>query len=406
VTSRSGANHRLTVVFATDSFKGSLTSIEVSSALADGWRRARPSDELLLAPLADGGEGTLVAIHAAGGWEWQEVDAPDPLGRAVQARWLRSVDGGQAFVELAEASGLSRLAAGERDARATSTLGTGKVLRTVLDAGVRHVVLGIGGSATTDGGAGILVALGARMRDEGGRDLLPGGGPLAGLSRIELAGLDPRLADVELLIASDVTNPLLGPSGAAATYGPQKGATPKDVAELDGALGKYADALEAATGRHERATPGAGAAGGTAFGLLCNADRFGSLDLRPGVELVMDETDLSGKLARADLVVTGEGRIDAQTAFGKTALGVARRAAAAGVTCLAVGGGVEPEGIESLAGLDVVVIPVSEGPQTVEAAMAAGTGPLERAGERIARLISLGRAFGDPARSRPTLAPG
>jgi glycerate kinase len=204
VTGELTAGRPLTVVFATDSFKGSLTSVEVSQALADGWRRARPSDELLLAPLADGGEGTLVAIHAAGGWEWQESNAPDPLGRPVRARWLRSVDGRRAVVELAEASGLSRLTAGERDAEAASTLGTGKVLRDVLGAGVRHILLGIGGSATTDGGAGILVGLGARMRDERGRDLRPGGGPLARLARIETGGLDPRLADVDLLIASDV----------------------------------------------------------------------------------------------------------------------------------------------------------------------------------------------------------
>jgi glycerate kinase len=393
VTGEPAADRPLTVVFATDSFKGSLTSVEVSAALAAGWRRARPTDELLLAPLADGGEGTLVAIHAAGGWEWQACDAPDPLGRPVRARWLRSADGARAIVELAEASGLSRLTAGqtgERDARAASTLGTGKVLRDVLDAGVRHVVLGIGGSATTDGGAGILVALGARMYGESGRDLLPGGGAVAGLARIDLERLDPRLADVELLIASDVTNPLLGPTGAAATYGPQKGATPEEVAELDAALAHYADVLEGATGHRERETPGAGAAGGTAFGLLCLAERFGSLALRPGVDLVMDETDLAGKLVRADLVVTGEGRIDAQTAFGKTALGVARRASAAGVACIAVGGGVEPEGIEALAALGVTIVPVSEGPQTVEAAMAAGTPPLERTGERLARLISLG----------------
>jgi glycerate kinase len=228
------------------------------------------------------------------------------------------------------------------------------------------------------------------MHEDRGRNLLPGGGPLARLARIELGGLDPRLADVHLLIASDVTNPLLGPTGAAATYGPQKGASPEDVVELDAALARYADVLEGATGRRERETPGAGAAGGTAFGLLCARDRFGSLELRPGVDLVMDETDLPGKLARSDLVVTGEGRIDAQTAFGKTALGVARRASAAGVACIAIAGGVEPEGVEALSALGVVVVPVAEGPQTVEAAMAAGTAPLERAGERIARLLSLG----------------
>lgn len=383
------AGHGLTIVVAPNSFKGSLSSLEVARALADGWTRARPADRVLLAPLADGGEGTLVAIEAAGGWTRDEVPAEDPLGRLTRARWLRSDDGRRAVVELAEASGLSRLGPTERDAKAASTSGTGAILRSVLDAGIRHVVLGIGGSATTDGGAGILAALGARLLDRSGRPVPPGGGGLAALDRIELDGLDPRLAEVDLRIACDVTNPLLGPSGAAATYGPQKGASRDDVKALDAALERYADVLEAATGRRERELAGAGAAGGTAFGLLCVRDRFRSLDLVPGVELVMDETDLDGRLAGADLVITGEGRIDAQTAFGKTALGVARRAGAAGVACVAVGGGVEPAGGEALAALGVVAVPVVERPGSLEEAIAAGPAPLERAGERIARLVSM-----------------
>jgi len=367
------ADEPLTVVIAPDSFKGSLTSVEVAQALADGWRRAWPADAVLLAPLADGGEGTLVAIEAAGGWEWRETPATDPIGRPVRARWLRSTDGRRAVVELAQASGLSRLIAAERDPRGASTRGTGEVLRAAIDDGVRQVTLGIGGSATTDGGAGILRALGAVVEDDA----------------IDLSGLDPRLAEVDLRIACDVSNPLLGEHGAAATYGPQKGASPDDVADLDAALARYADILEAATGRRERDTPGAGAAGGTAFGLLCLRDRFRSLELVPGVDVVMDETDLDGKLARADLVITGEGRVDAQTAFGKTALGVARRAHARGLPSIAVGGGVTPEGIEALAPVGCVVVPVVERPQTVDEAMVAGNAPLVRCGERIARLVGL-----------------
>ena len=363
----------LRVVIAPDSFKGSLTSVEVATALADGWRVARPDDEVLLAPLADGGEGTLVAIEAAGGWQWRTTEATDPIGRRVAARWLRSADGRQAVVELAEASGLSRLTPDERDPLGASTQGTGEVLRAVLDDGARGITLGIGGSATTDGGGGILRALGASIDD----------------GRVDLARLDPRLAEVDLRIACDVTNPLLGTTGAAATYGPQKGATPEDVERLDRDLGAFADALEAATGRRERDTPGAGAAGGTGFGLLCLRERFHSLELVPGVEVVMDAADLEGKLARADLVITGEGRIDAQTAFGKTALGVAGAARAAGVPCIAVGGGVTPEGVEALAGL-AIVVPATEQPTTLEAAMASGAAPLLRLGERLAALISLG----------------
>jgi glycerate kinase len=370
----------LVVLIAPDSFKGSLTSGEVARALAVGWARARPRDEILLAPLADGGEGTHVAIEAAGGWEWRESPATDPLGRPIRARWLRSTDGRRAIVELAAASGLSRLRADELDPLGASTRGTGELLRAALDDGVREITLGIGGSATNDGGAGILEALGARLSP----------GPER-VERVDLSGLDPRVAETDLRIACDVTNPLLGARGAAATYGPQKGATPADVAELDRRLGEYADALEAECGRAERDTPGAGAAGGTGFGLLSLTDRFASLALVPGIDVVMAAADFDGKLARADLVITGEGRIDEQTAFGKTALGVARRASAAGVPCIAVGGGVTPEGIAALAPLGAVVVPVVERPQTVEEAMAAGQAPVERCGERIARLADLRR---------------
>lgn len=377
---RPAGDRRLTVLVAPDSFKGSLTSVEVARAVADGWARARPGDTILLSPLADGGEGTLVAIEASGGWIWQATDALDPIGRPVRARWLLSTDGRRAVVELAEASGLSRLATAERDPLGASTSGTGQVLRAVVDRGVREITLGIGGSATSDGGAGILRALGAGIGD-----------------RIELAGLDPRLAEVSLRIACDVSNPLLGERGAAATYGPQKGATPEDVAELDRRLAGYADGLETATGRAERETPGAGAAGGTAFGLLCLRDRFAALELVPGVELVMDETDLAGKLHAADLVITGEGRVDAQTAYGKTALGVARLAARAGIACLVIGGGVTPDGIAALAPLGAVVVPVGEAPQTVEQAMAAGAAPVERCGERLARTVGFGLALASRA---------
>ena len=368
----------LVALIAPDSFKGSLTSVEVARALGRGWAQARPDDEILLAPLADGGEGTTVAIEAAGGWEWRSSPATDPIGRPIAARWLQSSDGSRAFVELAAASGLSRLATDELDPLNTSTLGTGELIRAALDAGVRDITLGIGGSATNDGGAGILRALGATVSD-----------PDAPAPSADLAGLDPRLAETHLRIACDVSNPLLGPQGAAATYGPQKGATAGHVIELDLRLGRFADALEAATGRSERDTPGAGAAGGTGFGMLALKDRFRSLELVPGIDVVMAAADFDGKLARSDVVITGEGRVDAQTAFGKTALGVARRAAAAGVPCIVVGGGVEAGGIEALAAVGAVVVPVVERPQTVEEAMTAGPRPLERCGERIARLLGV-----------------
>jgi glycerate 2-kinase len=351
-----------TILIAPDSFKGSLTSVAVARALADGWSRARTDDEILLCPLADGGEGTLAAIEAAGGWSVERATVHDPLERSIIARWLRSSDGSRAFVEMAEASGLSRIAPGERDPIGATSIGTGELLATAIDAGARHVTLGIGGSATTDGGFGLL------------RALLDGGRKLDG---------------IDLDVACDVSNPLLGPAGAAAVYGPQKGASPADVAALDKRNEAWADVLEPREGRRERDTPGAGAAGGVGFALLAIQDRFRSFALRPGIELIMDATDFDTKLARADLVITGEGRIDAQTGFGKTALGVAKRAQVARVPCIAVGGGVEVDGIEALAAVGAVAVPVVERPQSIEEAMAAGVDPLIRCGERLARLVSL-----------------
>ncbi len=383
-----GGAPALIVVFAPDSFKGSLSSVEVARSLAEGWARIRPMDELLLAPLADGGEGTLAAIDAAGGWERRIARVLDPGFVEIDAAWLRATTGERAVVELAQASGLSLVAPEDRHPLRLTTVGTGQLLRAALDAGIRRVTLGIGGSATNDGGGGILEALGARL-------LQPDGTTTAGarpasvparfesIARIDLDGLDPRLAEVDLRIACDVTNPLLGPTGATAVYGPQKGATEVDRASLEGALERYADALEAATGRRERKTPGSGAAGGVGFGLLCLRDRFRSLELVPGVDLVAEETGLDAKLAMADIVITGEGRIDAQTAFGKTALGVARRAQAAGVRCIAVGGGVEPDGVAALAELGVEVVSVHQHPIPLAEAIAAGAAPLVACGERL-----------------------
>ena len=364
-----------TVLIAPDSFKGSLTSVEVAQALADGWRRARPDDEILLCPLADGGEGTLAAIEAAGGWQRRTSPVRDPLGRTINAHWLISDDGQRAAVEMAAASGLSRLAMDERDSIRATSIGTGDLIRAALNARVSSIFLGIGGSATTDAGAGLLTGLGA-VAD---RDA----------ATVDLTDLDPRLATVELQVACDVSNPLCGPTGAAAVYGPQKGATPAHVEELDRRLGRFADTMDRVAGRPERATPGAGAAGGVGYALLSIQDHFRAFALRSGVDLVMDATDFDARLARANIVITGEGRIDSQTAFGKTALGVARRAQAAGVPCIAVGGGVEVEGIEALAAIGAIALPVTERPQSVEEAMAAGSAPVERAGERLARLVDI-----------------
>ena len=306
----------LRVVIAPNSSKGSLTSVEVASALKRGWLESRPDDEVVLAPLADGGEGTLVAIEAAGGWEWRETEVEGPDFKFVSAKWLQSPDGLSAVIEMATASGLSLVPPTERHTAIFTTMGTGQLIEAAIDAGARRITLGIGGSATTDGAAGVLTVLGAVIRRMDGSPIVELPTPptpilLMATSTVDLSGLDRRTSEVDLRIACDVTNPLLGPKGAAAVYGPQKGADTSDVELLDDNLRIYADALEAATGRRERDTPGAGAAGGTGFGLLCLKDRFKSLELVPGVEVVMAAADLKGKLASADLVLTGEGRIDA-----------------------------------------------------------------------------------------------
>jgi len=382
-----GWRRSLTVLVAPDSFKGSLSSVEVATALANGWRRGRSTDSTRLAPLADGGEGTLEAVAATGGWLALPVSARDPLGRELSARFLRQGD--LAIVEMAEASGLSRVGAAERDPMAASTFGTGLILAAAIGLGVREVVLGLGGSATTDGGSGLLTALGARFLDGDGRELPPGGGGLDRLARADLGELSPVLAEVDLTVASDVTNPPLGELGAAATYGPQKGASFEQVARLDANLAHFADVVEETVGRSIRGVAGSGAAGGTTAGLLAIADRFASFEIRPGVEVLMELTGFEAELAAADLVLTGEGRIDAQTAHGKTALGVARRSRQAGRPCIAFGGAVTAEGIAALRDVGCIAVPVSEGPGTVEAAMAAGIGPVERAAERVARLVGL-----------------
>ena len=296
-------------------------------------------------------------------------------------------------MELAEASGLSRLPADEpRAPLAATTEGTGEILRAVLDAGVRHVVMGVGGSATTDGGAGLLRAVGVWYRG-GSPQPLPG--PVPDLAAVDLASLDVRLSELELRVACDVTNPLLGEQGAAAVYALQKGAWPDDIANLEAWLAYYADLLEAAAGVQARNRSGAGAAGGTSFGLMCLAPHLRSFELIPGVELVMQETGFDARLAVADLVITGEGQVDAQTAFGKTALGVAKRAAAAGVPCLAVGGSVTAEGAAVLAAHGCVAVPVVDRPMALRDAMAEAAPLVTSAGERLARLVAVGALVAD-----------
>ncbi len=383
------------VLVAPDSFGGALDSVAAATAIAAGWSAARSGDEVTCIPMADGGEGTLAAIASALGQsaERRSARVADPLGREVEADWLL-VDGGRgAFVELAAASGLARLAPEERTpvtAATATTRGTGELLRHALDAGVERITLGVGGSATTDGGTGILAALGARFLDRSGAELGPGGGALADLARIDLSGLDDRLASVRIVIASDVTNRLVGSSGAAATYGPQKGADAATVERLDSALSRLGQEIERSTGRLVADLPGAGAAGGTTAGFL----GFTTATVRPGFEVVAEIVGLADALERADLVLTGEGRADEQTLRGKTAFGVATLAGARGIPvvllCGAVGAGAGA--LEAVTGIGVVQ-PIADRPMTLVESMQRSAPLLEAAAARLARSVGIGLAL-------------
>ncbi len=324
------------VLVAPQEFKGSLRGREAAEAMARGLRRALPDTEIDLVPVADGGPGTLDALVEAPAGRLFEADVHDPLGRSRRARWGVLGDGGSAFIEMAEASGLTLLRPEERDPGRASTFGTGELLRAALDAGYRRIVIGVGGSATNDGGAGLAQALGARLLDDRGRELPPGGASLARLARIDAAGLDPRLRDAELIAAADVTNPLCGPDGASILYGPQKGASEAVARELDAALARYAEVVKRDLGVDVAGVPGAGAAGGLAAGLIAFCDA----QVRPGFDVVAEAVGLAERVHWADLVVTGEGRLDRQTSFGKAPAGVARLAREAGRPVVAVVGSV------------------------------------------------------------------
>ncbi|WP_406551674.1 glycerate kinase [Streptomyces sp. YS-3] len=322
------------VLVAADKFKGSLTAVQVAERVTAGLRRVVPGLAVETLPVADGGDGTVAAAVAAG-FTRREARVTGPLGTPVTAAF--AVRDGVAVVEMAEASGLQHLPEGEFAPLTATTYGSGELLLAALDAGARTIVFGVGGSATTDGGAGMLAALGALFLDAAGEPVAPGGGPLATLATADLSGLDPRFASVDLVLASDVDNPLTGPKGAPAVYGPQKGATPEDVATLDAALGHFAEVLEASLGARAAEAalaPGAGAAGGIGYGALVAL----GATFRPGIEVMLDVLGFAPALARATLVITGEGSLDEQTLHGKAPAGVASAARAAGVEVVAVCG--------------------------------------------------------------------
>ncbi|GAA2556580.1 MULTISPECIES: glycerate kinase [Streptomyces] len=368
------------VLVAADKFKGSLTAVEVADRVTAGLRRVVPGLVVEALPVADGGDGTVAAAVAAG-FERREVRVAGPLGDEVTAAY--ALRGDTAVVEMAEASGLQRLPDGVLAPLTASTYGSGELLRAALDAGARTLVFGVGGSATTDGGAGMLSALGARFLKADGEPVAPGGGGLAELASADLSGLDPRLGEVELILASDVDNPLTGPKGAPAVYGPQKGASPEDVERLDAALAHFAKVLEDAVGPRAAeyaASPGAGAAGGIGYGALLLGAGF-----RPGIEVMLDVLGFAHALERADLVITGEGSLDQQTLHGKAPAGVAAAARAADKEVVAVCGrlALPPETL-GRAGIRRAYALTDLEPDVAKCI--ADAGPiLERTAERIAR---------------------
>ncbi len=381
------ASRPVKVLVAPQGFKGSLTPLDAARAIADGIRAAWPNARVDLVPVADGGDGTVDALVLATGGRKIRAATVDPLGRPVAAEFGVLGDGQTAVVEMAQASGLARLKPEERNPLITTTYGTGLLIRAVLDAGFRRIIVGIGGSATNDGGAGMLQALGMRLLDQHGQPIPSGGQGLLALDRIDPSGLDLRLAETEIIVASDVTNPLCGPEGAAAVYGPQKGATPEMVRLLDEALAHYAEVVRRDLGRDVANVPGAGAAGGLGAGLLL----LPNVRVRPGAEVVFEAVGLDDRLEDCDLAFTGEGAVDRSTAFGKTPARLAQRAGVRGRPVVLLAGRLG-HGYEEVYRLGIgAVVPIVPGPLTEAEAMARAFDLLSAAAGRACRLIDLGR---------------
>ncbi len=377
------------IVVAPQAFKGTLSAGQAAAAMAQAVRIAFPAADVVRCPVADGGDGTLDALVEATGGAYRSVDTTGPLGEPVAARWGALGDGATAVVETAQACGLALLPPAVRDPLHATTYGVGAVIRAVLDAGYRRVILGIGGSATNDGGAGLAASLGVRLSRDDGAPIPPGGAGLLDLAAVDASGLDPRLRHTELVVATDVTNVLCGPAGAAATFGPQKGATPADVATLDRALGRMAEVAQRDLGVDVLDVAGGGAAGGMGAGLVA----FLGARIAWGADIVADAVGLDARLDGASLVVTGEGRLDWQTAYHKAPAVVANRASARGIPVLGIGGSLGPgwrklyaEGFTALTGMTTRGI-------SVEEAIASPLEHLVRATQRGLRVVRRSRTL-------------
>ncbi|MTI80806.1 MAG: glycerate kinase [Firmicutes bacterium] len=370
------------ILAAVDSFKGSLSSIEVAEAIKAGIHRVSPDMEVLTIPMADGGEGTVEAMVIATGGKFITKEVTGPLGTPVKARFGLLPDG-TAVLEMAEASGLTLVPEDQRDPRITTTYGTGELIKLALDHGATNIVMGIGGSATNDCGAGMAQALGVRLLDAEEKDLSYGGSQLDKLQRIDMTGLDPRIKDVKIQVACDVQNPLCGPTGASAIYGPQKGATPEMVKELDNKLSYFAEQFKEQLNIDVAEVPGAGAAGGLGAGLIA----FTGAELKSGVELVSDTINIDSLMEQVDLVITGEGQIDSQSAYGKVPMGVAVRAAKYDKPVIAIAGSIGT-GLEKLYELGIgSVVTIVNGPTSLKDAMENAANLTADATERTFRLL-------------------
>ncbi|MBU9764519.1 glycerate kinase [Mycobacterium sp. TNTM28] len=361
------------IVLAPDSFKESMTASQAVAAMREGVSATRGDAECVAVPMADGGEGTVDAVVAALGGDRVTVQVDDPLGRPVPATYGYVADRHLAVIEMASASGLELVPRPDRDVLRTSTFGVGQLIRSALDRGATELLIGLGGSATNDGGAGMLSALGVAFLDAEGAALPPGGAALARLQHVDISGLDPRLAGVHVQIASDVTAPLLGTGGASAVFGPQKGAGPADVKLLDSALGRLVEITGTTLGHASPDRPGAGAAGGLGFALM----EFLAADCDPGVEVIARTVGLEQALTGADWVFTGEGSVDAQTMLGKTPFGVAQVAARTGTRVAIFAGRVAPDadvlldnGVEKLVAITAPGTPLDQALRDGPAALA------------------------------------
>jgi glycerate kinase len=379
----------LRVVVAPQAFKGSLDADLVARAIADGLRAVWPDASIERIPVADGGEGTVRALVASTRGEYREAVVRDPIGRPVRAVWGVIDDGATAVVEMAAASGLPLLEPHERDALRASSYGTGELLLAAARAGVTRIIVGIGGSATNDGGAGMLRALGLRFVDERGVDVGDGGAALSRVARIE-GELDPAIRRITVLVATDVRNVLTGPRGASAVFGPQKGAAPDDVRVLDAALSHFADVAAARMGTDLRDEPGAGAAGGTGFALRA----FVGATLQSGAELVLEAARFDERIRGADLCVTGEGRLDEQSVFGKASVTVARHASRHGVRVVAVVGGLGAGFERALDEGIAAVETIATGPADLETLQREAAERIRAAAQRLARAVQVGREVG------------